>query len=104
VEPVVEPGRKRWGRAKLRRRDATAGGLGERLAVPGVPGVPERVPEPEPEAVPGPEPAPVEVDSGAVGPVGELDPVLRAALEEWREVLSADDLDMSRWIDGVEPL
>ncbi len=100
--PAVEPGRKRWGRAKLKRRDATAGGLGERLVVPGVPErVPEREPAPEPLAEPEPEPA--GVDSGPVE-VGELDPVLRAALEEWREVLSADDLDMSRWIDGVEPL
>ena len=28
------------------------------------------------------------------------DPVIREALEEWRDRLSVDDLDMSRWLDG----
>ncbi|MEZ6244162.1 MAG: hypothetical protein R3B57_14100 [Phycisphaerales bacterium] len=33
-----------------------------------------------------------------------LDPLLAQAFEEWRGRLSADDLDMSRWIQGVEPI
>ncbi len=49
---------------------------------------------------------------GAAGGVGEdraaevepLDPLLAAAFEEWRGRLRADDLEMSRWITGVQPI
>lgn len=33
-----------------------------------------------------------------------LDPALRAAFEEWYGALHLGDLDMRRWVDGVEPL
>lgn len=33
-----------------------------------------------------------------------LDPLLRAALEEWRGRLTLDDLDMRRWVDDVQPI
>ncbi len=33
----------------------------------------------------------------------DADPVLRQAFEEWRDRLHPDDLDMRRWISGVEP-
>ncbi|MEM7621995.1 MAG: NYN domain-containing protein [Planctomycetota bacterium] len=33
-----------------------------------------------------------------------LDPLLRAALEEWRGRLSPDDLDMTKWVDDVQPI
>jgi hypothetical protein len=33
-----------------------------------------------------------------------LDPLLRDAFQEWYGALHLEDLDMSRWIDGVEPL
>lgn len=32
------------------------------------------------------------------------DPAIDEALQEWRGRLSLDDLDMSRWIEGVQPL
>lgn len=34
----------------------------------------------------------------------EHDPVVEQALHEWRDQLSPDDLDMSRWITGVESI
>lgn len=34
----------------------------------------------------------------------DADPVLRQAVEEWRDRLHPDDLDMRRWIAGVEPI
>lgn len=34
----------------------------------------------------------------------EHDPAIEQALHEWRDRLSRDDLDMSRWITGVEPI
>jgi len=37
-------------------------------------------------------------------PPETLDPTIDAALQEWRGRLSLDDLDMSRWIEGVQPL
>lgn len=37
-------------------------------------------------------------------PAQDLDPLLRAALEEWRGRLTADDLDMRRWVDDVKPI
>lgn len=40
------------------------------------------------------------------GPAAEptdADPVLRQAFDEWRDRLHPDDLDMRRWIAGVEP-
>jgi hypothetical protein len=43
-------------------------------------------------------PSVVESGSGSVA----LDPVLLAALEEWRGRLSVDDLDMQRWLDGKD--
>lgn len=39
-------------------------------------------------------------DGGVAGESLADDPVIRAALEEWRDRLSVDDLDMSRWLDG----
>ena len=58
----------------------------------------ERKPRGETPAV-----EPVGEDGVAGGVSGESladDPVIRAALEEWRDRLSVDDLDMSRWLDG----
>lgn len=37
-------------------------------------------------------------------PAIEHDPVIEEALNEWRNELDRDDLDMSRWIAGVEPI
>ncbi len=34
----------------------------------------------------------------------EHDPAIEQALHEWRDQLTPDDLDMSRWISGVEPI
>lgn len=34
----------------------------------------------------------------------EHDPAIEQALQEWRDQLSPDDLEMSRWISGVEPI
>jgi predicted RNA-binding protein with PIN domain len=34
----------------------------------------------------------------------DLDPVLRAALEEWRDRLTLDDLDMRRWLPDIDPM
>lgn len=36
-------------------------------------------------------------------PPVDLDPLLRAALEEWRGRLTLDDLDMSKWLDRDHP-
>ncbi len=38
------------------------------------------------------------------GESADADPVLRQAVEEWRDRLHPDDLDMRRWIAGVEPI
>jgi len=38
------------------------------------------------------------------GPPPPIDPEIEAALQEWRGRLSLDDLDMRRWIEGVQPL
>jgi uncharacterized protein len=38
------------------------------------------------------------------GPPLPIDPEIEAALQEWRGQLSLDDLDMRRWIEGVQPL
>ncbi|MCC5823543.1 MAG: NYN domain-containing protein [Phycisphaerales bacterium] len=37
-------------------------------------------------------------------PVEPLDPLLREAFEEWYGVLHLGDLDMRKWVDGVEPM
>lgn len=37
-------------------------------------------------------------------PVEPLDPLLRDAFEEWYGSLHLGDLDMRKWVDGVEPL
>jgi len=40
----------------------------------------------------------------AVPPVESFDPVLLEALEEWRDRLRLDDLDMRRWTPDADPL
>lgn len=39
-----------------------------------------------------------------VPPRAPLDPAIEEALEEWRNRLAPDDLDMSKWISGVDPI
>lgn len=58
-------------------------------------------------SIPGPSGAPAYQAGGETPGAREvepLDPLLAAAFEEWRGRLSADDLDMTRWIRGVEPI
>lgn len=79
----------------------------------------ERSVAPEPPPRPGPKPArrPAgPVFGSALGldasglppeppaPVEPLDPLLRDAFEEWYGLLHLGDLDMRKWVDGVEPL
>ncbi|MAY74333.1 MAG: hypothetical protein CMJ31_06330 [Phycisphaerae bacterium] len=40
------------------------------------------------------------LDDGSLGV--EIDPLLRAALEEWRGRLTLDDLDMERWVHDID--
>lgn len=96
--PEPEPAPARTEKPKKTRPPKGAGfgsTLGVRLPQPIVP--PASRPAPEP---PRPEPA-------AVTPPEDhepLDPLLRDAFEEWFGTLHLDDLDMRKWVDGVEPL
>jgi predicted RNA-binding protein with PIN domain len=87
-----------------RRRDRTAGTLGEALRVPSVPDV-TRAP-PSAALVPTPPATPEAV--GPPDPPSEPAPVvdedLLRALQEWRDVVHPDDLDMSKWITDIEPI
>ncbi|MEM1183612.1 MAG: NYN domain-containing protein [Planctomycetota bacterium] len=76
--------------------------FGDRLGLPAIP-TPEPAPGPAPEPQPEPESAPMS-DQPGVTRMLYIDDALRAALEEWRDVVSEDDLDMSRWIKGVDPI
>jgi len=88
-------------RARQHRAPASPATFGTRL---GLPEPVEPVPEPiEPSEPRYPAPEPV-VDQPGVPRELDLDPELRRALEEWRDVVSEDDLDMTRWIDGVHPI
>lgn len=61
-----------------------------------------RLPEPE---QPTPEPVPSQpAASGSTVNHELLDPLLREAFQEWFGTLQLDDLDMRKWVDGVEPL
>lgn len=83
-----------------------AGVFGESLTIelPEPPTPRERAAAPEsheaPPAVPENATDPASEDGAGL----EVDPLLRRALEEWRGLMSLDDLDMRRWIDGVQPL
>jgi len=88
--------------ARDRSQAATRKAFGDRLGVPAIP-APEPAPEPTPEPQPEPESAPIP-DQPGVARTLDIDDELRAALEEWRDVVSEDDLDMSRWIKGVDPI
>jgi hypothetical protein len=48
-----------------------------------------------------PQPTSPEADSGTLD---NLDPLLLEALQEWRDRLTIDDLDMQRWIPDATPL
>jgi len=85
--------------------------IGEGLKIPMPPPPPDASMSPPPAAPvapaappPGPPPGRVPEASPAPAVPPPLDPVLRAALEEWRDRLTVDDLDMQRWVDGVTPL
>ena len=84
-------------RAKPGAKPGAASAFGERL---GLPAVPEATPE-KPKA---PEPVVPDQAESAPPSVIEIDDELRAALEEWRDIVRLDDLDMTRWIDDVRPL
>ncbi|MEM7755341.1 MAG: NYN domain-containing protein [Planctomycetota bacterium] len=114
-EPPAEPTRVQLQRARAEARAqadrakaeaqkrAASQTFGQRLDLP-------EISRSEPPAETGPDvnpesvvPVSEVVQPGARRAV-EIDAELRAALEEWRDVVSADDLDMSKWIDGVNPL
>ncbi len=94
--PRPEPSRNRP------RKKADAGEFGQRLQIPPID--PGPAPEPEPSPPAGRQ-ADADTPAGSGPSEAEpLDPILARAFEEWRGRLSADDLDMSRWITGVEPI
>lgn len=78
------------------------GSFGSRLSIP-KPAVPApilpRQPEPPPMLQTPPATPSVPTDFHET-----LDPLLRDAFTEWYGTLHLADLDMSKWIDGVEPL
>jgi len=81
-------------------------GFGSRLGVQ----LPEAGPKPASEPVPVPEAVVPGSTEPRPGPMSEqeshepLDPLLRDAFQEWFGSLHLDDLDMRKWVDGVEPL
>ncbi len=102
-----KPPKKRHNRA-----DAASGStLGSRLRIdfeaPGAPDPSE--PEADPERI-ATEPS-RDVEPPSAGqresdppPLGAIDPLLLQALEEWRDRLTLDDLDMQQWIPDATPL
>lgn len=86
------PARDEGSRAASPARTAPATGLGEALRV--------SLPPPLPTAT-----APASGTEGD-GPAGieGVDPLLLAALEEWRDRLRLDDLDMQRWLPDASPI
>lgn len=63
-----------------------------------------RLPEPERTQLPKPEPVDALTPVAQPIDVEPLDPLLREAFKEWFGALHLDDLDMRKWVDGVEPL
>lgn len=91
-------------RKRKGRREPAPPAFGDRLQVPFI--EPPLVAPPggqESSDTAGSVPVPDEPERPGGLRVEDLDPVLRAALEEWRDRLSLDDLDMRRWLPDVDP-
>ncbi len=76
---------------------------------PPAPAPPNPAPKPSKQAPPAPAAfgSPLRIDMQAPEPQPELerlDPVLREAFAEWYGALHLGDLDMRKWLDGIEPL
>jgi hypothetical protein len=71
-------------------------------------GPPPSVPATRASAALPPTPARVDATPGPAGafpdPPESLDPLLRDAFEEWYGSLHLGDLDMGKWLDGIQPL
>lgn len=118
VQGARLPAARKVTRSKRAVRDPEAGssvtseGLGERLEIPRVPEVSPPEPRPPETSTPNrmpaaelsPRPMPAASSEPPTGLLIDADPVLIQALQEWRGMLTPDDLDMRRWIDGVTPL
>lgn len=81
-------------------RPPKGAGFGSTLGVR----LPLASPEPQPEAPPVREPEPERPAFSGVEAHEPLDPLLHEAFREWFGALHLDDLDMRKWVDGVEPL
>lgn len=89
------------------RRDAPAPGPARGVpAPPASPGFGDRLGIELPARDPRPEPEPDPASVSKPGPVEHeaLDPILAEAFDEWCGRLDPADLDMERWIQGVERL
>jgi len=84
-EPRPDPAPRPAEPKKKRKKDAASETFGSTLGI----SLPER---PTPPPTPTPDLA------------EPLDPLLRDAFREWAGTFSMEDLDMCKWIDGVEPL
>lgn len=78
------------------------GSFGSRLSIPKP--VPSAPPPPRPQEPAPTLPTPPMASSVPADFHETLDPLLREAFTEWYGTLHLADLDMSRWIDGVQPL
>jgi hypothetical protein len=75
--------------------------IGEPLRITPLPGnAPDSGPASPP---PAPEPPAARRVTAPANNDGAIDPLLLAALEEWRGRLSLDDLDMQRWLPDLPP-
>jgi hypothetical protein len=92
IAPVPVPKKTTPKRTASKTPAPPAPGFGSRLDVPAA-----STPHPAPAPTPGPPPA-------LPGEAEALDPLLRDAFEEWYGSLHRGDLDMRKWVDGVEPM
>ena len=93
---------------KIKKAAPPPASLGETLGLPPIKAplppprtapTAERPPEPAPMPVPGPQ-----ADRSQTKLPPDLDPLLLQALEEWRDRLAIDDLDMQKWAPDATPL
>ncbi len=94
-EPIEEKPAEKPKKTKPPKRAGFGSTLGVRLPEPASkPDLDRETPVPTPAIGPAAQPAEDE----------PLDPLLQEAFEEWFGSLHLDDLDMRKWVDGVEPL